>query len=111
MKVLELKSLFHEDLSNHYSVEWLKAHEAHFSRERTLETAVFGPTIYRPLKELGGPGMSAEPPKHRTNMARMRVTIHVAIQSETPCEPKNPRQRKYRKLCRLCSPRWSKYES
>ena len=105
MKVLELKSLFHEDLSSHYSVDWLKAHDAHFSRERTLETAdltgvarraVFGPTIYRPLKELGGPGMSAEPPKHRTNMARMRVAIPAqlravekltaAIQSETPCD-------------------------
>ena len=28
-----------EDLSNHYCVDWLKAHEAHFSRTKTLETA------------------------------------------------------------------------
>ena len=33
---LGLKSLSHEDLSNHYCVDWLKAHEAHFSRDKTL---------------------------------------------------------------------------
>ena len=31
MEVLGLKSLSHEDLSNHYCVDWLKAQEAHFS--------------------------------------------------------------------------------
>ena len=30
LEVLELKSLSHEDLSNHYCVDWLKAHEARF---------------------------------------------------------------------------------
>ena len=35
---LGLKSLSHEDLRNNYCVDWLKAHEAHFSRAETLET-------------------------------------------------------------------------
>ena len=39
MEVLELNSLSHEDLSNHYCVDWLKAHEVHFSRGKTSETA------------------------------------------------------------------------
>ena len=39
IEVLELKSLSHEDLNNHYCVDWLKAHEAHFSRDKTFETA------------------------------------------------------------------------
>ena len=32
-EVMGLKSLSHEDLSNHFCVDWLKAHEAHFSRD------------------------------------------------------------------------------
>ena len=39
MEVLELKSLSHADLSSHYCLDWLKAHEAHFSREKTLVKA------------------------------------------------------------------------
>ena len=39
VEVLGLKSLSHEDLSNHYCVDWLKVHEAHFSRAKILETA------------------------------------------------------------------------
>ena len=31
MEVSGLKSLSHEDLTNHYCVDWLKAQEAHFS--------------------------------------------------------------------------------
>ena len=37
--VLGLKNVSHEDLSRHHCVDWLKAHEAHFSRARTMETA------------------------------------------------------------------------
>ena len=37
--VLGLKSLSHENLSYHYCVDWLKAHEANFSRAKTLEMA------------------------------------------------------------------------
>ena len=39
MAILGIKSLSHEDLSNHYCVDWLKAHEAHFFRAKTLEMA------------------------------------------------------------------------
>ena len=70
-EVVGLKSLSHEDLSNHYCVDWLKAHEAHFSRAKTLKTAdltgipqtsIMGSINYRPLKELGSPGLIVEPP-------------------------------------------------
>ena len=39
MEFLRLKSLSHKDLSNHFCVGWLKAHEAHFSRDKALVTA------------------------------------------------------------------------
>ena len=39
IEVLGFKSLSHEDLSNHYCVDWLKAHEAPFARDKTLEAA------------------------------------------------------------------------
>ena len=39
VEVLWLKNVSHEDLSRHHCVDWLKAHEAHFSRTKTLETA------------------------------------------------------------------------
>ena len=32
-EVLGLKDVSHEDLSRHHCVDWLKAHEAHFSRQ------------------------------------------------------------------------------
>ena len=72
----------HEDLSRHHCVDWLKAHEAHFSRAKTMEAAdltaiplksVMGPINYRSLKQLGSPGLIVEPPKHRTSVARIRV--------------------------------------
>ena len=56
-KVLGITSLSHEDLSNRYCVDWLKANEAHFSRAKTLEMAdltgipqrsIMGPINYRP---------------------------------------------------------------
>ena len=46
-------------------MDWLKAHETHFSRAKLMETAdltgiptksVMGPINYRPLKSLGEPG-------------------------------------------------------
>ena len=59
-----------------------------FSREKTLKTAdltgirrrsIFGPFNYLPLKELGIPGMIAEPPKHYTGIARIRVAIPAQL--------------------------------
>ena len=81
-EVLGLKHVSHEDLSRHQCVDWLKAHETHFSRARMMKTAdvtgipmrsVMGPINYRPLKLLGSPGLIVEPPKHRTSIARIRL--------------------------------------
>ena len=38
-EVLGLTHVSHEDLSRHQCVDWLKAHEAHFSRARMMKTA------------------------------------------------------------------------
>ena len=82
-EVLRLKSLSHEDC-----IDWLKAHEAHFSRYKTLETAnltgipmksIIGPVNFRLLKELGSPGLNVEPLKHRTSIARIRVAIPAQL--------------------------------
>ena len=81
-EVLGLKHVSHRDLSRHQCVDWLKAHETHFSRARMMETAdltgipmrsVMGPINYRPFKLLGSPGFIMEPPKHRTSIARIRL--------------------------------------
>ena len=57
-EVSGLKDVSHEDLSRHHSVDWLKAHEPHFSRAKTMESAdltgiplksVMGPIKYRSL--------------------------------------------------------------
>ena len=37
------------------------------------------PINYRPLKELGSPGLIREPPKHRTSKARIRVAIPAQL--------------------------------
>ena len=97
-EVLGLKSLSHEDLNNYHCVDWLKTHEAHFSRAKTLETAdltgipkksIMGPVNYRPLKELGSPGLIVEPPKHGNSIARMRVAIAAQLRAvEKLLEPK-----------------------
>ena len=59
-EVLGLKNVSHEDLSRHHCVDLLKAHEAHFSRARIMETAdltgiplksIMGLVKYRPLKQ------------------------------------------------------------
>ena len=90
MEVLELKSLSHEDLSSHYCVDWLRAHNVHFSRERTMQMAdltgfprrsIFCPINYRPLKELGSSGAIAEPLKDCTGLARVRVAIPVQLRA------------------------------
>ena len=87
-----MEGLSHEDLSNHYCVDWLKAHEAHYSRAKTLEIAdltgipqrsIMGPTNYRPLKEMGSPGLMVEPLKHRTGIARTRVAIQAQFRRWT----------------------------
>ena len=97
--ILGLKNLSDEDLSRHHCVDWLKAHEALFSRARTLETAdltgmpeksIKSPVIYRPLKQLGSPGLIVEPPKHRTSIARIRVAIPAQLRIvEKLLEPKS----------------------
>ena len=81
-KALGLERVSHKDLGRHQCMDWLKAHETHFSRAKMMETAdltgfptksVMGPINYRPLKSLGSPGLVVEPPKHRTSIARIRV--------------------------------------
>ena len=99
MEILGLKSLSQKDLSNHYCVDWLKTHEAQFSRDKTLETAdltgipkksIIGPNNYRPLKELGSPGLIVEPPKHHTRVARIRVAVPAQFRAvEKLLEPKS----------------------
>ena len=87
-EVLGLKDVSHEDLSRQHCVDWLKAHEAHFSRAKTMASAdltgiplnsVMGPINYRPLKQLGSPGLKVEPPKHRTSVARIRVATPAQL--------------------------------
>ena len=87
-EVLGLKHVSHEDLSRHQCVDWLKAHETHFSRARMMETAdltgipmrsIMGPINYRPLKLLGSPELIVEPPKHRTSIARIRLTTPAQL--------------------------------
>ena len=88
-EILGINVVSNEDLSRHHCVDWLKAQEAHFSRTRTLETAdltgipqnsIMGPVNYRPLRQLlGSPGHIAEPPKHQTTIARVRVAIPAQL--------------------------------
>ena len=79
-EALGLERVSHEDLSRHQCVDWLKAHETHFSRAIIIETAdltgiptPMGPINYRPLKLLGSWGLIVEPRKHRTSIARIRL--------------------------------------
>ena len=85
---LGLKHVSYEDLSRHHCVEWLRAHEAPFSRARMMETAdltaiplksIMGPINYRPLRLLGSPGLIMDPPKHRTNIARIRLATPAQL--------------------------------
>ena len=87
-RALGLEQVSHEDLGRHQCVDWLKAHETHFSRAKLMETAdltgiptksVMGPINYRPLKSLGSPGLVVEPPKHRTSIARIRVATPAQL--------------------------------
>ena len=87
-EILGIDRVSHEDLSRHHCVDWLKAHEAHFSRAKLMETAdltgiptktIMGPVNYRPLKLLGSPGLIAEPPKHRTSIARIRLATPAQL--------------------------------
>ena len=82
------KNLSHEDLSNHYCVDWLKMHEAHFYRDKTLETAhmtgiprksIMGPVNYRSLKELGKPGLIVEQSKHRTRDGEKHLKLRLDV--------------------------------
>ena len=87
-EALGLERESHEDLSRHQCVDWLMAHETHFSRARIMETAdltgiptksVMGPINYRPLKLLGSPGLIVEPPKHRTSIVRIRLSTPAQL--------------------------------
>ena len=87
-RALGLEQVSHEDLGRHQCVDWLKAHETHFSRAKLMETAdltgiptksVMRPINYRPLKSLGSPGLVVEPPKHRTSIARIRVATPAQL--------------------------------
>ena len=87
-EALGLEQVSHEDLGRHQCVDWLKAHQTHFSRARMMETAdltgiptrsVMGPINYRPLKLLGSPGLIVEPPKHRTSIARIRLATPAQL--------------------------------
>ena len=87
-KALGREQVSHEDLGRLQCVDWLKAHETHFSRAKMTETAdltgiltksVMGPINYRPLKSLGNPGFVVEPPKHRTSIARIRVATPAQL--------------------------------
>ena len=98
-EVLGLKNVSYEDLSRHHCVDWLKAHEAHFSRARIMETAdlteislksIMGPINYRPLKLMGSPGLRVEPPKHRTSIARIRLATPAQLRMvDKLLEPKD----------------------
>ena len=98
-EIIGIKNVSHEDLSRHHCVDWLKDHEAHFSRARTLETAdltgipqnsIMVPVNYRPLKQLGSPGLIADPPKHRISIVRIRVPITAQLRVvEKLLEPEN----------------------
>ena len=87
-KALGLEQVSHEDLGRLQCVDWLKAHETHFSRAKMTETAdltgiptksVMGPINYRPLNPLGSPGFVVEPPKHRTSIARIRLATPAQL--------------------------------
>ena len=87
-EALGFERVSHEDLSRHQCVDWLKAHEMHFSRARIMETAdltgiptksVMGPINCRPLKLLGSRGLIVEPPKHRTSIARIRLATPAQL--------------------------------
>ena len=80
-------------------MDWLKAHEAHFSQAKTLETAdltrvpqrsIMGPINCRPLKELGSPVLIVDPPKHRSSVARIGVAIPAQLRAvDKLLEPKS----------------------
>ena len=87
-ETLGIERVSHEDLSRHNCVDWLKAHETLFSRAKLMETAdlikiptkaIMGPINYRPLNLLGSPGLIAEPPKHRTSIARIRLATPAQL--------------------------------
>ena len=83
-EALDLERVPHKDLSRHQCVDWLKAHETHFSRARIMETgipkrSIMGPIKYRPLKLLGSPGLIVEPPKHQTSIARIRLATPAQL--------------------------------
>ena len=88
-ETLRLERESHEDLSRHQCVDWLKAHETHFSRARMMETAdltgistrsIMGPINYRPLKLLGSPGLIKEPPQAPNEHCQNQVGNSRAIE-------------------------------
>ena len=120
-ETLGIERVSHEDLNRHHCVDWLKAHEAHFSRTKLMETAdltgiptkaIMGPINYRPLKLLGSPGLIAEPPKHRTSIARIRLATPAQLKvvdkllnpGEWNCQMPLTKARNWRKIPGTGSP-------
>ena len=51
-----------------------------------------GPVHYRPVKQLGSPGLTVEPPNHRTGIARIKVALPAQLRMvEKLLEPKSMR--------------------
>ena len=48
---------------------------------KILRNSILGPVNYRPLRELGRPGLIVEPPKHPTSIARIRVAIPAQLKA------------------------------
>ena len=92
-ETLGIERVSHEDLNRHHCVDWLKAHEAHFSRTKLMETAdltgipikaIMGPINYRPLKLLGSPGLIVEP---RTSITRIRLATPAQLKVVEQIQP------------------------
>ena len=93
-ETLGIERVSHEDLSRHHCVDWLKAHETHFSRAKLMDTAdltgiptkaIMGPINYRPLKLLGSPGSHSRTPQtpneHRQDQIGDPGTVEVGGQA------------------------------
>ena len=85
MEALKHKSLSHEDLGDHFYVDWLKAHEAHFSRVSTLEIArepeLLTKTIFCPInyKLYFRNILYPNARKYRSKKARIRTAVPTQL--------------------------------
>ena len=88
-EILGLKNVSHEDLSRHHWVDWLKAHEAQFSRTKTIETAdltgipIMGP-VDNGTSQLQAPQTIGESKNHsRTSQASDEYSQNQGSDSRT----------------------------